>query len=837
MINSQTSTSTTITADTVHHATGVEEIKLESIPPELRPFSKFDGVMAKHPAGTVTLSDVIAEVKGSALEGAIAEVRAAHKAGNPDECTRLKKLLPAITPSGVFSQRNNSCLTESSCLLCLDFDDVPGDMVAAFTKLECDPHTLASFTSPSGTGLKVFASYRGGADQHRAAFQTALDHYSRLGVGGLDPATKDLARLCFLSHDPAAYLNPDAIPFVPAKPAVPVGKTPLHANASTRAPAAEADVQAALRFISPDVPNAEWVEVGMALHNWDPVAGLDIWEIWSQPGKTYREGETARRWRSFDAQPGGITIASLFRRAKEGGWQRQAAGGDTRGTGSRAQDQSSANLDVVVLPSGDVTISATAAAIFQKMVPAKKLFVRGGTIVEVVEQGDAMILDLVSPEAFRSRAEQYARLMAWRSGGGGGPVLKESIMSVDTSKALMASTEARLLPPIANVLNSPAIVPDGQGGTLVLGPGYHAHAGGIFVTGGELPPVVGIDEAVRQLHWLIEEIDFQSPGDRARALAAIITPALRIGGFLAGPVPIDFAEADASQSGKGYRHHMVCAIYRENARMVSMKIGGVGSVDESFSNALLSGKPFICLDNFRGSLASAHLEGFITAPALFPARVPFKGEVLVDPKRYLLQMSSNGLLTTADLANRLSICRIRKREGFAYRDTLGAIQARQPYYLGCVHAVVRKWVGQGSPKTTETRHNQREWCQTLDWIVQNLLGTVPLMDGHKAAQTRTSTPDLTWLRAVAIAIEQDNRLDVALIASEIFELCESHDIEIPGNPADETRARQRIGLIMKRVFQSGETVEAEGFRITRGQRPYQKSNGTHEVGHEYRFTR
>ena len=53
MINSQTSTSTTITADTVHHATGVEEIKLESIPPELRPFSKFDGVMAKHPAGTV----------------------------------------------------------------------------------------------------------------------------------------------------------------------------------------------------------------------------------------------------------------------------------------------------------------------------------------------------------------------------------------------------------------------------------------------------------------------------------------------------------------------------------------------------------------------------------------------------------------------------------------------------------------------------------------------------------------------------------------------------------------------------------------------------------------
>ena len=32
-------------------------------------------------------------------------------------------------------------------------------------------------------------------------------------------------------------------------------------------------------------------------------------------------------------------------------------------------------------------------------------------------------------------------------------------------------------------------------------------------------------------------------------------------------------------------------------------------------------------------------------------------------------------------------------------------------------------------------HDFRGWCATLDWIVQNLLGAAPLMDGHREAQT------------------------------------------------------------------------------------------------------
>jgi hypothetical protein len=89
-------------------------------------------------------------------------------------------------------------------------------------------------------------------------------------------------------------------------------------------------------------------------------------------------------------------------------------------------------------------------------------------------------------------------------------------------------------------------------------------------------------------------------GDRSRAIASFITPALKTGGLIQGKVPADVAEADQSQSGKTYRQKLVAAVYNESVSIVSQKIGGVGSVDESLSARLVEGRPFIQFDNFRG---------------------------------------------------------------------------------------------------------------------------------------------------------------------------------------------------------------------------------------------
>ena len=499
---------------------------------------------------------------------------------------------------------------------------------------------------------------------------------------------------------------------------------------------------------------------------------------------------------------------------------------------------STAELSVIVLPSGAVSISESARVIFQRIGPSNTLFWRGGALVELVTLDGMAALDIVKPDGFRTRVEKFGNLFAWRSDGDGGAALKRTKLGADDARAMLAATEAReFLPAISSVLRCPVMTETPSGDVAILGRGYHPEQGGLLIVAGATPPEVPVAEAAKALRRVLEEFSFQSEGDRSRAVAAFITPALRMGGFLRGNIPVDVAEADASQAGKGYRHNLVAALYNEGSYFVTARAGGVGSLDESFAAALIAGRPFITLDNLRGKQDSQHLEAFLTAPGLFPARIPHRGEALVDPKRFILQASSNGLEATRDLANRSSICRIRKRPGFAYRDTLSELQSRQPFFLGCVFSLVAEWIAAGKPRTKDCRHDFREWNQTLDWIVRELVGCAPLMEGHEAAQERASNPALSWLRNIALAVEAENRLGFPLMASELAEISELHGLEIPGDPKERDQASRQIGILAKRLFRDGAGLDVDGFTIKRTEKEYRKQSGDMDSTNAYNFTK
>ena len=148
---------------------------------------------------------------------------------------------------------------------------------------------------------------------------------------------------------------------------------------------------------------------------------------------------------------------------------------------------------------------------------------------------------------------------------------------------------------------------------------------GLYVTGGESSPAVPLADAVHALGAMLNDFDFSTPGDRSRGLASLIAPGLRFGSWLKQPLPVDIGEADASQSGKTYRQKCVAAIYREVPNVVVQRTGGVGGFDESLSQKLIDGRPFILFDNLRGRLDSPFLESILTAPGTMPARVPHRG--------------------------------------------------------------------------------------------------------------------------------------------------------------------------------------------------------------------
>ena len=268
---------------------------------------------------------------------------------------------------------------------------------------------------------------------------------------------------------------------------------------------------------------------------------------------------------------------------------------------------------IFILPNDHSAISESARNIFGSIAETHTLFVRAGSVVELVRKSDGCSLEIIKPESFRSRLERYGhRLVAWKIDDSGGKVMKPKLCSNDSAKALLATVEARkLLPTIRTVAAAPVIVPDGDG-VKILAPGYHAENGGTLVVGGAVPPEMTVDEAAALLLATLAEFVFQCPGDRARAFAAMITPALKMGGFINGFIPVDVREADQPQTGKGFSLQLIRAIYRESAYPIALKSGGVGSLDESICSALISGKPFIAIDNVRGKLDSQFLEMILT---------------------------------------------------------------------------------------------------------------------------------------------------------------------------------------------------------------------------------
>ena len=496
--------------------------------------------------------------------------------------------------------------------------------------------------------------------------------------------------------------------------------------------------------------------------------------------------------------------------------------------------------NVVILPSGTVTITDAASDIFPRLAKGRRLFVRGLTLMELSKGS----LDILRSTAFRSRLENLGPLMAWRKDGHSDPVLKPTLCSEDIAKALLESLPAReSLPVISIVTGCPVATEDEHGNLEVLYGGYHNRLGGVLVTSKDEPPKVPIAEAVSALGALLDDFEFQSPSDRSRALASFLSPAFTIGGLLNGRVPADVAEADQSQAGKGYRQKVVAAIYGEAPYVIAQKKGGVGGIEESFSQALIAGRPFIQIDNLRGAFDSQFFEAFFTADSI-GARVPHKGEVQIDPRRFFIFASSNGVDTTADFANRSSFIRIRKRIGHQFKvypegDLLSHVRARRPYYLGCIFSVITEWLAYRKPRSDETRHDFRAWAQVLDWIVQHIFHAAPLLDGHLAAQERVSNPALNLLRSFAIAIERDRRLDEAFTASTLAGLAEEHGVDVPGvRPGDEERTNRQIGIHLSRVFKNAERVLVDAYEVERSEQPENRAdgNGLRMIKH-YKFTR
>jgi hypothetical protein len=397
---------------------------------------------------------------------------------------------------------------------------------------------------------------------------------------------------------------------------------------------------------------------------------------------------------------------------------------------------------------------------------------------------------------------------------------------------LNADAMKRTLPRVRMLSRCPVmIVRDGELEDIT---GFDRESG-IYVHPDALTPMdVPFSHAMDYLNALLADFHFATDGDRARAVAALITPAIMRSGLLdSARGPIDILEANDSQAGKGFFVRMRAAIYADTPHTITQREGGVGSLGESIMSAIVAAPAFVSIDNVRGPVNCATLESALTEKSV-ECRIPHRGSIYVDPSPITFSLTSNGAELTIDLANRSNIIRLLKQPPeYRYREwpeggLLEHVRENQPWYLGAVWSIVREWHDDGCPVAKDVReHDLDRWARAIRYIVRDMLGLADPLADYRAIQKSKATPALIWLRAVLLAVKRANKFGLVLRAHDIFGVCVEHGVEVPGlTPNDaqreddstRTKALQGIGRRLASAFSTSDTIDVDGVPVRRIQR-------------------
>jgi len=146
---------------------------------------------------------ILERIKEGASKELVKRIRLEQK---KQERNELKKQLPAICFSGVFTKRNDSSIQEHSGLICLDFDgyEKNKELLQDKENLTRNPYVYSVFISPSGKGLKILVKIPQDIDNHINYFNSLEKHFNN---SHFDPSVKNISRVCYESYDPLIYIN------------------------------------------------------------------------------------------------------------------------------------------------------------------------------------------------------------------------------------------------------------------------------------------------------------------------------------------------------------------------------------------------------------------------------------------------------------------------------------------------------------------------------------------------------------------------------------------------------------------------------------------------------
>lgn len=237
------------------------------------------------------------------------------------ERDRLKAILPAITPSGLFSHRKESDLQKHSGLMQFDADWKDNTHIKNFSELK---QQIANITNVAYVGMSVSGLGYWGLvpiahpHQHKSQFRALHKSFKKFYIH-IDTTPQNLASLRGYSYDPEAYFNHNATPFsLLDKP------SSSHFTKQKRTGnGTVGDVYKIIQLINErglDITSGydKWLRIGFALADEFGEAGREYFHAISQYHPEYQRDQTDKQYTyCLQSNGQGVTIATLFHIAKE----------------------------------------------------------------------------------------------------------------------------------------------------------------------------------------------------------------------------------------------------------------------------------------------------------------------------------------------------------------------------------------------------------------------------------------------------------------------------------------------------------------------------------------
>lgn len=732
----------------------------------------------------VSIGEALKEIRQGRYAKAIDRVRIlVHLHGKDSAEARSAKLeLPAFMFSGRIEGRVAQAMAEGrfhhSGTMQLDFDglDDPED---ARDMLAADPHTLAAWISPSGTGTKGLCLIPPAGDEktHKEAFESVRKYYLvRYGLEN-DKACKNSNRLCFAGYDPELRLNLEATPLdVTPAPTAPIIKT--HSKVFPPPPA---------NGIHTWLMEAAWHCRQAGMSEADTVANLESFN-----------GTLRRPLQPTEAADAAHKVFTAPLEAPS-----RAAVGELNGK------------PAIELPCPGRPLSDFAGDVGRLLAPAG-VYSRGGLAFSVDATGQR--LEAVDPQWLRTWAEGTVALFKQSKTAAGDVLRLRHSMSLDTARALVVAPQ--FLEPLPEIrhfapVRMPILRADGQ--IELLPSGFDrasltlTHRGGCAYATDATP-----ERATLAIRGLLAEFPFADDRSRAAAVAAMLTVYAR--GLLTegATIPCFVYLANAEGSGKTTLAQLAGIAY--GIPTAESRPATEEEWNKQLLALVMGGARLLLLDNLKGHLNSPSLEAYLTATS-YSGRVLGVSKKFTGPADAAILLTGNRLTVSPDLRRRSIFIELFMEElraedrTFKRRLDPPAILELQDGILAALWGLVRGWDMAGRPPASHINSSLPRWSETIAGIVEwagfgNPAVAADLEDGGD-----TDTRDIARLGEVMEAGRPYKFTELCELCAE-FGLFPRFTEETSDEGSGGLKARKRFSVVLKtynrRMIAMGKRFEADG---------------------------